>query len=104
MCVTPGSGERLEVLARAEEGVRQLQRVPVIDVVVRGAVDEQERALQVLRQRDQARLVVGRLRFGQKAQVPLGVVRVVVLPVGDRRAGDRGLEDIRPRSTPLAAM
>ena len=96
MCVMPGRASVSKSLPARNRALRQLQRVPVVDVVVRGAVDEQQRALQVLRQRDQARLVVGRLRFRQQAQVALGVVRVVVFPVGDRGAGDRGLEHVRP--------
>ena len=53
----------LEVLAGPEQGVGQLQRVAEVDVVVGGAVDEQERTLQVFRQREQRRLLVRGLRL-----------------------------------------
>ena len=39
-----GQGQQLVRLARAEQRVRQLERVEEVDVVVRGAVDEQQRA------------------------------------------------------------
>ena len=54
--------QHLEVLARPEQRVGQLQRVPEVDVVVGRAVDQQQRPFQVRRQREQRRLLVGRLR------------------------------------------
>ena len=46
-CASVPTAATSRILAGAEQGVGQLQRVAEVDVVVRGAVDEQERPFQI---------------------------------------------------------
>jgi hypothetical protein len=77
-----------EARAHAEQGVGQLQRMAEVDVVVGRAVQQHERPFQGGRIGEQRAFVIGAVILGRHAEVTLGVVRVVVLPVGDGSAGD----------------
>ncbi len=82
--------------AGGEQRRRQLQRVRGDDVVVGQAVDQQQRAGQPIGERQQRVGVVDVGLLAGIAEVALGVVRVVETPLGDRRAGDGGVEDVGP--------
>jgi hypothetical protein len=92
----PGQGEQLEVLAGAEQGVGEFEGVPEIDVVVAGAVHEEERAAQLVGVGQQGGGWVDGAARDRKAEVAFGVVGIVVEPVGDRRPGHGGVIDIGP--------
>ncbi|PAV92559.1 hypothetical protein WR25_16042 [Diploscapter pachys] len=72
-----------------------LGRIVEEDVVVRHAVDQQQRVLDLRRilHRLRRRIALGVL--GRIAQIAFGIMRVVQLPVGHRRAGHRRRIDPR---------
>lgn len=91
--VTLGTEEDIGLLERPG----QHHGLLVVDVVVSGAMDEQEvLVLEVLRQLRDVRALVGLqvVLGGRQAHVALGVHRVVIYPGGDGRDGDAAAEDV----------
>ena len=91
----PGQRQHAVRAAAGEQRRRQPERVGGDDVVVGEAVHQQQRAGQLRGVREQRGPRVGVGMGVGTAQVALGVVGVVQGPVGDRRAGDGGVEDVR---------
>ena len=96
MWVMPTRGSTSCGAPAARRADDSCKRVGGDDVVVGEAVDEQQRTGQPVGQRQQRAGVVHVGLLVRIAEVPLGVVRVVQPPLGDRSAGDGGVEDVGP--------
>ena len=90
----PAEREELERLARAEEGVGEFHAVLEVDVVVGGAVDEEEFALKAVGVGEDVAVAVAGDVFRGEAEVAFGVVGVVVGPIDDGGARDAGAEEV----------
>ena len=99
MWVIPVNGSTVCGLPASVRRCRELRRYVGDDDVVVGQRPwiKQQRPPQSRRIVQQRRTIVGRLigAVGIRAQVALCVVGVVQPPLGDRRTGDPGMEDVR---------
>src|SRR5271165_7186012 len=85
---------QLEVLSRGLKSLHQPHGITHRDVIVDGAVDQQQLAVEVPRRlHHRTRFVAIGVVLGQTHE-PLSVNRVVVAPIGDRRTGDTGGEEV----------
>ena len=91
----PGERQHLVRPAGGEQRRRQAEGVGGDDVVVGEAVDQEQRPGRRGGQREQRAGVVDLGLLAGIAQVALRVVGVVEPPLGDRRAGDGGVEHVR---------
>ena len=80
---------------RFDEFLDVLDGVLHVDVVVAGAVDEEQAAVEFGGGVDDGEVLVAFGEVGGQAHVALGVDRVVVAPVGDGCDGDAGAEAVR---------
>ena len=87
--------KEVEWFAGLEEGLGELNRMLRINVVVGEAVDEQERSVQIRSEGQHAALAITVRVFRWEAEITLGVMRVVIFPRDDRRAGDRAAKNLR---------
>ncbi len=90
----PGQWQHAVRLARREQFGREAEGVCGRHIVVREAVDEQQRAAQQVSVSDQRRACVVLRLLVRVAQVPLLPMSVVEPLIGGRGAGDGRVEDI----------
>ena len=88
--------QQLVRLTGAKQRARQLQAVEKQHVVIRRAVDQQQRSRQPRRIGQKRGAVVAVFVLGGQAQIALGIAGVVVPPVDHRSARHADVKHIRP--------
>src|SRR5579863_6578295 len=79
-----GIHHKAELLARFNEAFDHLNAVLEMDIVVTGAVDQQQRSTQFSGHIRQAQILIALPILFRKSLITLGINRIVVSPIGDR--------------------
>src|SRR5437660_2313266 len=89
-----GSDLNLKAFARSLKSLDELHGIVGVNVVVGGAIVDQQTALEIFRVSHDGCFVVALLVFLRKPHVALGVDRVIVAEISDGRGGARRSKNV----------